>query len=112
MTVHATTFAAILAMAVVTYLTRIAGMFLAERLRLKGRLGSVRRDSAGNARCRDRADGAGDRLAGDARSSRRSVRRDALAAARDDRGWSDYGRSSARYRVMNPPIKALCETSS
>ena len=38
MTVHATTLAAILAMAVVTYLTRIAGIFVADRLRLKGRL--------------------------------------------------------------------------
>jgi uncharacterized membrane protein len=38
MTVHATTLAAILAMAVVTYLTRIAGIFVADRLRLKGRI--------------------------------------------------------------------------
>jgi uncharacterized membrane protein len=38
MTVHATTFIAILAMAIVTYLTRIAGIFVADRLRLKGRV--------------------------------------------------------------------------
>jgi uncharacterized membrane protein len=37
MTVHAATLAAILAMALVTYLTRIAGIFVADRLRLKGR---------------------------------------------------------------------------
>jgi uncharacterized membrane protein len=38
MTVHSTTLVAILAMAVVTYLTRIAGIFVADRLRLKGRI--------------------------------------------------------------------------
>jgi uncharacterized membrane protein len=38
MTVHATTFIAILAMAIVTYLTRIAGIFVADRLRLRGRV--------------------------------------------------------------------------
>lgn len=38
MTVQATTLAAILAMAFVTYLTRIAGIFVAERLKLKGRI--------------------------------------------------------------------------
>jgi uncharacterized membrane protein len=35
-TVHATTLAAILAMAAVTYLTRIAGIFIAGRLALEG----------------------------------------------------------------------------
>lgn len=38
MTVDPTTLAAILGMAVVTYLTRISGLFLAGRLRLQGRL--------------------------------------------------------------------------
>jgi uncharacterized membrane protein len=37
-TVHATTLVAILAMALVTYITRIAGIFVADRLRLKGRV--------------------------------------------------------------------------
>ncbi len=37
MTVDATTLAAILAMAAVTYLTRIAGLFVADRLVLTGR---------------------------------------------------------------------------
>jgi uncharacterized membrane protein len=36
--VHTTTLVAIFAMAVVTYLTRIAGIFVADRLRLKGRV--------------------------------------------------------------------------
>jgi uncharacterized membrane protein len=38
MTVDPTTLAAILGMAVVTYLTRISGLFLVGRLRLQGRL--------------------------------------------------------------------------
>lgn len=38
MSVDLTTLAAILGMAVVTYLTRVSGLFLAGRLRLQGRL--------------------------------------------------------------------------